>query len=218
MGRGGVVERERTTTMGNIDSGEESTPYTPDPSRKADSSISRLEGEVAVMRRQEASYESQIVRLMQEGKKVHANDVASKLRFLRGTIKNKEASVMRLRRGVSNHSDAREFANTQKIMSELSADKKRIIDDIDIGVVTDDNIESRVLDRELSTIKSTAGITEENEEEERAKNDDIINSLMSGISMVTTTTANTTRTTTTVRTNNNNNNYIKSEVERLLDI
>lgn len=208
--------------MGNTDSGEESTSYTPDASRKADSSISRLEGEVTVMRRQEASYESQIVRLMQDGKKVHANDMASKLRFLRESIKNKEASVMRLRRGVSNHSDAREFANTQKIMSELSADKKRIIDDIDIGVVTDDNIESRVLDRELSKIKSSVGITEENEEEEHAKNDDIIKSLMSGISMVTTTTANTTRTTTAVRstttTTNNNNNRVKSEVERLLDI
>jgi hypothetical protein len=129
---------------------------------------------------------------------------------------------MRLRRGVSNHSDAREFANTQKIMSELSADKKRIIDDIDIGEVTEDNVESRMLDRELSKIKSQVGITEENDEEEKAKNDDLINELMKSVVSTTSpyqTTTSTTRTTTTVRgNNNNNNNHRKSEIELLLDL
>ena len=217
--------------MGNTDSDEAGMSYRQqqqtDASRRADSSISRLEGDISVLRRQKDALESKIIKYMQEGKKKDANNEATKLRFLEENIKSKESSIMRLRRGVSLHSDAREFANTQKIMSELAADKKRIIDDIDIGVVTDENIESRVLDRELSKIKSSVGITEENDEEEKAKNDELINELMAGLSVsnayvATNATTNVT-TTTNFRNNNNNNNNNgnsnrRTEIERLLDL
>ncbi len=145
---------------------------------EADAKVEKLNKEIEYLDRMVSSRIKKAKQYHEEGNKKGALHEASQIRELERDKQSKQDNLKLIQNAKRTHSKMYEFADSRKIIEQLSADKHRLAQYLDIESVQESDLDSRTLDRELEKTLEKVGITEQDRREDDLENEAFLQSIL----------------------------------------
>ena len=152
--------------------------------RMSNAKIENLNQEIAFIGRQIEAKTERVRLLVGQGKQRDALAEANQIKMLNKQAQSKRDTLKLLQDSLCGFSAVADFADAQHLVTQLTDEKKRIANELNIDVVRDTNMDSRVVDRDLEKILASVGISEE----DRAQDEQADLAFMQSLLLVDTTT------------------------------